>query len=122
MTNTVFLLLPHASEFVTRDIGKFLRSKLLDFETLAPPDEQVIIDASGVTIMTPSFVDEFFGRTAAAIGLERFRCRFKIIGVEGETKQLINKVVRNRLILQRRESAGSVTCAMPHSNAGDSLR
>lgn len=52
--------------------------------------------------MTPSFVDEFFGRTAACFGLDQFRARFQIFGIDGDIKQLINKVVRNRSILDRR--------------------
>lgn len=103
MTEFVFRLQDKACDFVTRDIGKSLREALLQFETTVPTDGRVTIDVSGVSLMTPSFVDEFFGRTAANFGLDQFRARFQIIGVEGDAKQLINKVVRNRLILDRRE-------------------
>jgi len=105
MTDVVFRLQDKAKDFVTRDIGKRLRESLLEFEPTVPATMQVAIDASGVALMTPSFADEFFGRTAAIFGLDQFRRRFKIIGVEGSAKQLINKVVRNRLILDRREPA-----------------
>lgn len=103
MINSIFRLQDRADDFVTRDIGKRLRDALLEFEAIVPAEGRVTIDASGVSLMTPSFVDEFFGRTAAVFGLDHFRTRFQIVGVEGDAKQLINKVVRNRLILDRRE-------------------
>ena len=72
----------------------------MTFEAPIQSDLKVTIDASGVSIMTPSFVDEFFGRTAAELGLERFRQRFRVVGVDDDSKLLINNVVRNRLLLQ----------------------
>ena len=101
MTENTFILRIHATDFVSRDIGKLLRGKLMEFEATVPSDQKITIDASGVSIMTPSFADEFFGRTAAALGLNRFKHRFRLSGVEDSTKPLINNVVRNRLILER---------------------
>ena len=109
MTDFVFRLQHKANDFVTRDIGKRLREAFLEFEATVPADARITIDTSGVSLMTPSFVDEFFGRTAAAFGLDYFRTRFRIIGLDGDVKQLINKVVRNRLILDRREPVASPT-------------
>lgn len=107
MIDATFCLQDKAHDFVSRDIGKCLREALLEFEATVAADELITIDASGVSLMTPSFVDEFFGRTASIFGLDQFRTRFRIIGIEGDTKQLINKVVRNRLILDRPEPATS---------------
>jgi len=98
--STVFVLKLYATDFVTRDIGKLLREKLLQLELATDSDHRIVIDGDGVSIMTPSFVDEFFGRTAALMGIEKFRRRFKISGIEGDTKVLVNSVVRNRLILE----------------------
>jgi len=103
MSDATFTLCDYSSDFVSRDIGKLLRARLLEFDATIPPDQQITIDASGVSIMTPSFVDEFFGRTAAAVGLEEFRRRFKLFGVADFARPLINNVVRNRLILERQE-------------------
>jgi|GEM_PF-2588532 len=100
-----FLLKEHSDDFVTRDIGRTLREALLSFEDQVPANERIVIDASGVSLMTPSFADEFFGRTAAARGLAFFKARFQVVGVEGDTKTLINHVVRNRLILDRASSS-----------------
>jgi hypothetical protein len=99
MSDTTFKFDGRASAFVTRDVGRQIREQLLDFERQIPESERVVIDASGIEALTPSFVDEFFGRTASLFGLERFRNRFRIEGVDQDSKLLINKVVRNRLIL-----------------------
>ncbi|HTN00273.1 STAS-like domain-containing protein [Planctellipticum variicoloris] len=106
MTDPVFVLQSHAADFVSRDIGRLLREQLLQLEIAIPEDQRITIDASGVVIMTPSFVDEFFGRTAALLGLERFQSRFHIVGIDGENRTLVNNVVRNRLILHRRSGVG----------------
>lgn len=105
MTETTFRLIDHAEDFVTRDLGKRLRELLIAQEAESPGESRITIDATGVSIMTPSFVDEFFGRTVARLGIDRFRTRFRIIGVENETRLLINNVVRNRLILEQRSAA-----------------
>jgi hypothetical protein len=101
MTEPTFRLQDYASDFVTRDAGRLLREKLLALDASAPAEHRITVDAVGVSVMTPSFVDEFFGRTAALMGMERFRQRFRIVGIEGETRMLINNVVRNRMILDR---------------------
>lgn len=119
MTDTLFLLTAHAVEFVSRDIGRHVRDQLLAFELKVPPAEQITIDATGVSLLTPSFVDEFFGRTASVFGLERFRVRFRIVGIEGETKLLINKVVRNRLILDRSHRSENELHAVPDGVPAD---
>ena len=111
MTESTFLLRNEAADFVTRDIGKRLYEKLLALDSSVQPDARITIDASGITMMSPSFVDEFFGRTAAKLGIERFRSRIRIVGVEDELKPLINNVVRNRLILERSASSN-----MPAAN------
>lgn len=101
----VFCLANYANDFVTRDIGKRLRAELLAFANSSTADQLIIIDATGVTIMTPSFVDEFFGRTTADLGLQQFKSRFQIVGTDTSTQSLVNNVVRNRLIMHKREVA-----------------
>ncbi len=99
MAEMVFLLKGKASAFVTRDTGRWIREELLQFESLVAVDDTIVIDASDVDALTPSFVDEFFGRTASMLGIAEFQRRFRIRGIDVNTKTLINKVVRNRLLL-----------------------
>lgn len=106
MPDLVFQLRTHADGFLSRDCGSALREELLEFERTAPTETIIQIDAHGVDVMTPSFVDEFFGRTVAFFGIERFRSRFRIVGVASESMLLINKVVRNRLLLQSHANGG----------------
>ena len=97
MTDTTFLLTDHESDFVTRNMGQSMRARLLAFEASAPPGEELTIDVSGIEALTPSFADEFFGRTVLAMGLDHFRKRFRIVGVTEEIKVLISKVIKIRL-------------------------
>lgn len=99
-----FNLCEHATDFVTREIGKLLRLRLLEFDAHVENGLRINIDATGVSIITPSFADEFFGRTVARLGVARFKERFSICGVDDSTKALINGVVRNRLLLDRTNS------------------
>lgn len=99
MNNVLFSLVGRGSSFVTRDAGRRIRDELIAFELQVAPDARIVIDATGVEALTPSFVDEFFGRTASTFGIERFRERFQIRGVDPATKILVNNVVRNRLML-----------------------
>lgn len=102
MSDAQFSLSGRVSAFVTRDAGRRIRDELLSFELQTAPEDRIVIDATGVDALTPSFVDEFFGRTASTFGIERFRERFQIRGVDPDTKILINNVVRNRLMLDAR--------------------
>ncbi len=99
MSEVIFQLLGKAPAFVTRDVGRIVRDELLSFERQSLPEDRIVIDASGVDALTPSFVDEFFGRTASSFGIEQFQRRFRIHGVDRDSQVLINKVVRNRLLL-----------------------
>lgn len=105
MTEHIFQLTARASDFVSRNRGQVLREELLAMERDVPADQRITIDATGVSVITPSFADEFFGRTAALLGIERFRQRFRIVGIAADAQVLINKVVRNRLLLNRQTVA-----------------
>ena len=104
MAESTFVLRSEAADFVTRDIGKRLCERLLALDASVRREALITIDATGITMMSPSFVDEFFGRIAAKLGIERFRSRIRMIGVDDELKPLINNVVRNRLLLERSAS------------------
>lgn len=97
MTDTTFTLTSHANDFVTRDMGKRIRGCLLEFDASAPVGVELTIDVSGIEVLTPSFADEFFAKTVTAMGLDKFRKRFRIVGVTDEIKLLISKVIKIRL-------------------------
>lgn len=99
MNNAVFRLCGMAPAFVSRDVGRAIRQKIIEFEKEADIDAVIVIDFDGVDVLTPSFVDECLGRLVASIGLEHFRERFKIHADRSDWKALINSVVRNRLQL-----------------------
>ena len=87
MSDTTFTLTSHASDFVTRDMGKKIRGSLLEFEASSPAGVELTIDVTGIEVLTPSFADEFFAKTVVMMGLDRFRKRFRITGVTDEIKR-----------------------------------
>ena len=97
MTDTTFLLTAYEHDFVTRNMGKKMRGRLLEFDASAPAGVELTIDVSGIVVLTPSFADEFFAKTVIAMGLNQFRKRFRIVGVTDEIKLLISKVTKIRL-------------------------
>jgi hypothetical protein len=102
----VFRLSEKAAALVTRDAGKRLRAELLALHARLPADGRIRIDLSGVDVLTPSFVDECFGRLVSELGVKEFRARFRIEGADADWKSLINSVVQNRLLLDRQKAAG----------------
>ena len=108
MTDTTFLLTAHATDFVTRDMGKKIRGLLLDFEATAPSGGELTIDVAGIDVLTPSFADEFFAKTVVKMGLALFRKRFRIVGVTDEIKLLISKVIKIRLAQSKTQSETAI--------------
>lgn len=102
MTETAtFALREQAADFVSRDLGRGVRARLMEYMATVPETDRITILAAGVGVMTPSFVDEFFGRTASELGIEKFKSRFRLEGFDEDAKVLINKVVLNRLQLDK---------------------
>jgi hypothetical protein len=102
----VFRLSERAAALVTRDAGKRLRAELLALDAALTAEGRIIIDLAGVDVLTPSFVDEFFGRLVSEFGVKDFQARFHIEGADADWKSLINSVVQNRLLLDRQAKAG----------------
>jgi hypothetical protein len=100
-----FRLAEKADALVTRDAGKRMRGELLALYTTLGPDELIKIAVTGVDVLTPSFVDECLGRLVSEVGITDFRARFRIEGADADWKTMINAVVQNRLLLDRRTGA-----------------
>lgn len=71
----------HASE---------IRSEVLRFE------KPVQLDFSGVTLISYSFAEEFFGRLAEEFGPDIFKTRILIKNVRPENQAVINAAINKR--------------------------
>ena len=78
----------------SRQEGCVIRSRL---SSLLAAHETVIIDLDGAEAMTPSFVDECFGKLLLELGEEAFRSRVSFEGSDKSLKRLVNQVLRARL-------------------------
>ena len=85
------------SGFLTRRQGEQVRSRLIEIEAKVPPAQKLVIDFSDVSVMTPSFADECFGKFAERIGGVNFRQRVSLRNANDTIRTLINSVLTSRL-------------------------
>ncbi|OWY73076.1 hypothetical protein B7486_01645 [cyanobacterium TDX16] len=81
----------------SRDQGERVRKRILEILGNLSPIEQLVIDLSGLSRMTPSFADECLGKLAEQLGGEKFRNQIRLRGAEGSTRILVNAVLAKRL-------------------------
>ena len=93
----VFRLKDSTGGFLTRRQGEEVRTRLMDLDHDLPPGERLVIDFSGVDVMTPFFADEYLGKLAESIGGLNFRKRVKLTGADPVLRALLNSVLAERL-------------------------
>ena len=93
----VFRLRDSEGGFLTRRQGEEVRKRLVELDRDLPPGERLVIDLTGVEVMTPSFADECFGKLAELIGGLNFRKRVKLTGADPILRALLNSVLAERL-------------------------
>ncbi len=82
---------------VTRLKGEELRQSLMsEFEKL-DDSNYLQIDFESVSMMTPSFADECFGKLAQSLGKPTFRSSIRLGGASQSIKDLVNTVISQRL-------------------------
>lgn len=59
--------------------------------------QQVTMNLDGVQSLTPSFVDECFGKLLVEMGEDKFRTKLVLQGGSPAVRTLLNKVLRIRL-------------------------
>ena len=82
---------------LTRGQGEQVREQIVMLERQVDPAQRVIIDFSGVIVMTPSFADECFGKLAERLGDANFRERITLRNANQTVRTLVNGVLRGRL-------------------------
>ncbi len=81
-----------ATDLSTRPVGVKARETLLG---MLNEHDTLEIDLENKSL-TPSFADECVGRLAAALGLEEFKRRVKLLNVTESTRPLIRHVILTR--------------------------
>lgn len=83
-----------------RDIAKTIR-QLIKEEI--DSKGHVVVDLSGVKMITSSFADELFAKLVTEIGLEETKKRVSIINYTDTVKVVINNAVANRLAHEKEQ-------------------
>lgn len=81
-----------AADLSTRPVGASARGKLLAFLSKYDTVEIDFLEKS----LTPSFADECIGQLAAAIGVDEFRQRVRLVNLQNATKPLVKHVILTR--------------------------
>ncbi len=88
---TIFLSKKIGPNLSTRRAAASLR------EELVSSSEPVVIDFSGVELISHSFADELFGKLAEKFGLSVFRDRFHLAKLNDNDRMMLRTVVSDRL-------------------------
>lgn len=92
----VVRLSDEAGGFGTRQAGHQLRTKLKNL-LAAEPTKRIVIDWSGVPLISSSFADEAIGRLFVELGPMGFVSRVEHIGMEQLVRSLVDRAVVQRV-------------------------
>jgi anti-sigma regulatory factor (Ser/Thr protein kinase) len=93
--NLQLRLADEANGFRSRGAGAFVRTKCMNFLGAAP-NKGLIIDWSGVPLVSSSFADEAIGKLFVELGPIGFGARIKHVGMEGLVRNLVDKAILQR--------------------------
>jgi hypothetical protein len=85
------------TDFLTRGQGERIRARLVDLYHELKPGERLVIDLSGVDVLTPSFADECLGKLAEVVGMSNFGSSVSLVGANETVRVLLNSVLSRRL-------------------------
>ncbi len=92
----IFRVAEESNSFGSRISGTPLRTKLANLARMCPA-QQIIIDFSGVALVSSSFADELIAKLFAELGPMTFMSRFKIVGTSTVVQQLIDRSISQRV-------------------------
>jgi anti-sigma regulatory factor (Ser/Thr protein kinase) len=95
-------LIDECQHFGTRQSGAGLKTKLLTL--IRSSSSRIIIDLTGVGLISSSFADEVFGKVLAELGPVAFMSRIQIVGGNKVIQQLIDRAMAQRMALIARSS------------------
>jgi anti-anti-sigma regulatory factor len=93
--NVVYRLADKPSGTGTRQSGAALRNEVVNITRQT--DSVVLLDFTGVSMVSSSFADEFIGKLAVEFGFIGFTQRFRLIGMNPTVQSIANRSVSQRL-------------------------
>ena len=93
--NVVYRLADKSSGTGTRQSGVAIRNEVINITKQT--DSVVVLDFSGVSIISSSFADEFIGKLAVEFGFIGFTQRFRLVGMNATVQAIANRSVAQRL-------------------------
>lgn len=91
-----FILKNESDSFGSRVSGKPVRNKLANLFRMTG-NKKIIIDFSGVPLISSSFADEAFGKLFLDVGAVSFMQKFEFINVMTTVRHLIDRAISQRL-------------------------
>lgn len=82
--------------FGSRESGRQIRTKCLNLLN-ADPSKALIVDWTGVPVVSSSFADELMGKLFVALGPIGFTARIRNVRMENLIRQLVDKAIMQRL-------------------------
>lgn len=92
-----FIVSEESTGYGTRVAGERVRLKVINYFKRIDPPSRIIIDFSGLTIISSSFADEFIGKLVHEWGFCRFTNMVFLSGVSPTIQQIINRSVCQRM-------------------------
>lgn len=91
----LFKLIDQSQSFGSREAGAYVSNKLVNL-LRDKGGAHIVMDFSGVNIISSSFADEVFGKLFVIIGPLEFMSRIKFINVDMTIKKLIDRAIVQR--------------------------
>lgn len=93
--NVVYRLAEKSSGTGTRQSGAAIRNEVINITRQT--DSVVLLDFTGVSVVSSSFADEFIGKLAVEFGFIGFTQRFRLVGMNATVQAITNRSVSQRL-------------------------
>lgn len=91
-----FKLIEQAPSFRSRPAGRPARTKLSNI-VAACPGQSILVDFSGVPVVSSSFADEVFGKLFLELGPMRFMQSIRMVNVSPTVQALIDRAITQRM-------------------------
>ena len=92
-----FVLSEETSGYGTRIAGERVRNKVINCFNRVDAPSKILIDFSGISMISSSFADEFIGKLVADLGFYRFTNTVSFVGVSPTIEMIINRSVSQRM-------------------------
>ena len=95
--NLVISIASESSGFGTRIAGERLRNFILNTIYESDGKQQLVLDFSGISIVSSSFADEFIGKLFVMLGFYKFSRLIKLSSMNETVEAIINRSIGQRM-------------------------